>query len=157
MCETGAALDANCESCVGQICQADSYCCNNAWDSICVYEVLSICNTSCPAAPNVPSCNNLYGNAASYSLCAESGNICEFAFNSTQGSCGSVCAAGGGQCISTVNDVNNQTCAMPNNPQLNPNTCNTTSYSSAICICTRGCGNGPPCQNGQTCQSGNCQ
>ena len=116
-----------------------------------------ICNKICPGAPNVPSCNDLYGKAGGYSLCAESGNVCEFAFNSTQGSCSSVCSAGGGGCITMYNDVNNQACAKPNNPQLGTNLCNATNYTSAICVCTRGCGNGPPCPSGQSCNNGNCQ
>jgi hypothetical protein len=42
------ALDASsCDSCVGEICTADSFCCNTQWDGQCVSEVSSICNTSC--------------------------------------------------------------------------------------------------------------
>lgn len=46
-CETGLALDAQCDSCVGQICAYDSYCCGTQWDSICVGYVISICEGSC--------------------------------------------------------------------------------------------------------------
>jgi hypothetical protein len=47
-CATGVALANGCDPCVTQICAADSYCCNNNWDSICVDEVGSICGRTCP-------------------------------------------------------------------------------------------------------------
>jgi hypothetical protein len=37
-CVVGARLDANCDPCVREVCLADSYCCNIAWDSSCVIE-----------------------------------------------------------------------------------------------------------------------
>lgn len=42
-CNTGVALAAGCDPCITAICEADSYCCDNAWDSICVGAVLSVC------------------------------------------------------------------------------------------------------------------
>ena len=49
-CQTGQALESGCDGqqgCVTAICNADPYCCNTSWDSICVGEVGSICNQSC--------------------------------------------------------------------------------------------------------------
>ncbi len=47
-CTAGGKLDADCDDpCVAQVCAEDPYCCNNAWDSICVGEVASICGDSC--------------------------------------------------------------------------------------------------------------
>lgn len=46
-CTTGTKLVSGCDPCVTQICAADSYCCNNQWDSVCVGEVASICGLSC--------------------------------------------------------------------------------------------------------------
>ncbi len=46
-CSTGTKLKKTCDTCVGKICAADSYCCNTRWDSICVGEVASICNATC--------------------------------------------------------------------------------------------------------------
>lgn len=43
-CETGVALDSECDDCVESICAVDPYCCNNYWDSICVGEVLTVCD-----------------------------------------------------------------------------------------------------------------
>jgi subtilisin-like proprotein convertase family protein len=47
-CTTGTRLTSGCDPCVTQICAADSFCCSNTWDSICVGEVSSICHQSCP-------------------------------------------------------------------------------------------------------------
>ncbi len=46
-CSTGSALVSGCSSCVTSICQADSYCCTNSWDSVCVGEVQTICGLGC--------------------------------------------------------------------------------------------------------------
>jgi hypothetical protein len=42
-CVTGVALAPTCDPCVKKICEVDSFCCTNSWDSICVAEVTSIC------------------------------------------------------------------------------------------------------------------
>ncbi|KAJ3221962.1 Fungalysin/Thermolysin Extracellular metalloproteinase 5 [Chytriomyces hyalinus] len=47
ICSTGIKLTSTCNSCAAQICAADSYCCNNSWDSTCVSEVASICGLAC--------------------------------------------------------------------------------------------------------------
>jgi cysteine-rich repeat protein len=44
-CAQGAALDESCDPCVQNVCQVDSYCCNVAWDDICVGEVQSVCGS----------------------------------------------------------------------------------------------------------------
>jgi hypothetical protein len=46
-CSTGVKLTKGCDTCVGEICAQDSYCCNTKWDSLCVSEVSSICGESC--------------------------------------------------------------------------------------------------------------
>jgi len=52
-CAEGGTLAAGCDdppvspSCVSQVCQADSYCCQTAWDSVCVGEVASVCGYNC--------------------------------------------------------------------------------------------------------------
>ncbi|MGE0871532.1 MAG: trypsin-like serine protease [Kofleriaceae bacterium] len=50
-CEPGTALDASCDSCAASICAVDPYCCETAWDSLCVSEVETVCGGSCPTAP----------------------------------------------------------------------------------------------------------
>jgi hypothetical protein len=47
VCVTGVKLTSGCTACVTQICAADSWCCNNAWDSQCVSEVTSVCGQTC--------------------------------------------------------------------------------------------------------------
>ncbi|KAJ3233687.1 Fungalysin/Thermolysin Extracellular metalloproteinase 5 [Chytriomyces hyalinus] len=47
ICTTGVKLSSSCNSCAAQICAADSYCCTNSWDSICVGEVADICGQTC--------------------------------------------------------------------------------------------------------------
>ena len=47
-CVEGVALDASCDPCVAAICAVDSYCCDTAWDSVCVGEVASVCGATCP-------------------------------------------------------------------------------------------------------------
>lgn len=43
LCEVGPAVPFNCDTCVGQICAVDSFCCTSSWDGLCVSEVTSIC------------------------------------------------------------------------------------------------------------------
>ncbi|WP_437595724.1 hypothetical protein [Sorangium sp. So ce590] len=45
-CTTGAALDDGCSPVVTSICAADAYCCNAAWDSICVTEVKTVAKSA---------------------------------------------------------------------------------------------------------------
>jgi hypothetical protein len=47
ICNTGVKLTSSCDPCAKKICTADSYCCNNQWDSQCVSEVGSICGQAC--------------------------------------------------------------------------------------------------------------
>ena len=42
-CDSGSALSASCDSCATSVCAADPYCCNTAWDSVCVNEVAQYC------------------------------------------------------------------------------------------------------------------
>lgn len=53
LCTTGAKLAKGCNPCVTKICATDSYCCNTAWNSICVKEVSSICSESCGGTPDM--------------------------------------------------------------------------------------------------------
>ncbi len=53
-CTTGGPLDAGCDTCVADICAVDPFCCEVAWDDICVAEVESVCGQStCAGAPGV--------------------------------------------------------------------------------------------------------
>jgi hypothetical protein len=49
VCTAGVPLTATCSTCAGDVCAADSYCCQMQWDQICVSEVATYCSgQSCP-------------------------------------------------------------------------------------------------------------
>ncbi len=47
LCETGEALDPECDPCVALIGEVDPFCIDNAWDDICVEQVTSVCEIDC--------------------------------------------------------------------------------------------------------------
>jgi hypothetical protein len=47
VCSEGEALEAACDPCVAKVCAADSFCCENRWDDVCVDEVATICEQTC--------------------------------------------------------------------------------------------------------------
>jgi hypothetical protein len=147
-CATGAALNANCDMCVTQLCAQDKYCCQTSWDFICVGKVWSVCKQDC--SPNGPSCEKQYSTAPGYQLCWQ-GADCALAFNSTQKTCAAICSDGGGECTAVYNDVNNQKCQVGQKLA-----CTTNQLSSGVCVCSRGCGGGAPCMQGQKCTAGKC-
>jgi hypothetical protein len=55
LCSTGARLSPSMDGCVESICAQDPFCCNNAWDGLCVAEVGSICWQSCDEFTCSPS------------------------------------------------------------------------------------------------------
>lgn len=46
VCEAGEALSEGCNSCVTDICAVDPFCCETAWDGICIDEVYLVCGSS---------------------------------------------------------------------------------------------------------------
>jgi len=48
LCSEGSALEAECHSCVTDICSVDPYCCDAGWDGLCVEQVGSGCGKQCP-------------------------------------------------------------------------------------------------------------
>lgn len=42
-CATGVALTSTCSTCADAVCSADAYCCDEAWDEICVSEAADLC------------------------------------------------------------------------------------------------------------------
>lgn len=47
LCDTGAPLDPTCDPCVETVCAQDAFCCESAWDSICVIEAQDFCGLTC--------------------------------------------------------------------------------------------------------------
>ncbi len=148
-CDEGVPLADGCDPCVSQICSIDSFCCDSNWDYLCTYQVLDVCAVDC--APNLPDCNTQHAaTAPSYQFCGQSGAVCDFAFNGTGKSCAAICGDAGTECEEAINN-GQDTCDHGQNIG-----CDTIGFVTAICVCTRGCGNGQPCQPGQTCTSGTC-
>ena len=46
-CVSGDPLDASCNGCVDAICNQDSYCCDTAWDDVCIGLVDQLCSPPC--------------------------------------------------------------------------------------------------------------
>jgi hypothetical protein len=46
-CNQGTALETSCDPCVGSVCAADPYCCNNTWDQRCIDNAQTTCGLSC--------------------------------------------------------------------------------------------------------------
>jgi hypothetical protein len=47
VCDPGVPLDAACDSCAGDICAFDSFCCTVFWDRVCVQEAETTCGKVC--------------------------------------------------------------------------------------------------------------
>jgi len=45
VCDTGPKLNAGCDQCVKAVCDADPYCCNTYWDSLCVGGAENLCGS----------------------------------------------------------------------------------------------------------------
>ncbi len=52
VCQTGATLDPSCaDDCAGRLCEVDPYCCEFAWDDLCVDQVVTVCERDCADEP----------------------------------------------------------------------------------------------------------
>lgn len=49
VCSTGPAQDLSCGSCQDTVCSADSFCCQEEWDTLCIQEAEDLCGKDCPA------------------------------------------------------------------------------------------------------------
>lgn len=103
------------------------------------------------AVIELPPCTATYATAAGYkSLCLETADACELAFASSVQSCESLCAAHGGSCVDAFN-ITGSSCVHEDAIG-----CADATHSNAVCICTRGCGQSPPCSGGLVCSGGQC-
>lgn len=148
VCELGGPLDAACDACVAAVCQTDAYCCNTEWDLMCFDAVLTECSVDCSAG--VVSCDDQYGGMYPYTGCAQGGGTCTFGTSTYAGSCATLCANRGGECVDAYNN-DNTACGLAEQTG-----CGHTGYASEICICSRGCGANAPCTSPATCQNGQC-
>ncbi|HEX2692389.1 MAG TPA: S53 family peptidase [Kofleriaceae bacterium] len=102
ICSTGGKLTESCDPCAQEVCAADSFCCNNSWDSVCVGEVASICHQTCG------------GGTCAHAICATGSKL-----TASCDSCAAeICAADSfccnnkwdAQCVSEVSSVCHQSC-----------------------------------------------
>jgi hypothetical protein len=111
--------------------------------------VLGECDIDC--GTDLPACTDTYTSEdiTGYIDCGESPATCAFEFNSESHTCNEVCEDAGGECVGAWNDY--LTCGYGD--WLG---CNGDWYSSAMCVCSRGCGSDDPCPSTQTCEDGEC-
>lgn len=61
VCEEGAGLDSTCDACATKVCAADAYCCETAWDNVCVGQVASACGKTCDSGGQPAACGAYTG------------------------------------------------------------------------------------------------
>lgn len=96
------------------------------------------------------TCADQYGQAPEFLLCTESATECEFNTENSQ-SCDVRCSTYGGECLDAWSNFP----ASCNSDGQNIN-CAFDDHNDVVCVCSLGCGAGPPCPVGQTCSGGNC-
>ncbi|MEO5726322.1 MAG: hypothetical protein ABI134_35060 [Byssovorax sp.] len=97
------------------------------------------------------TCDQQYGNVMEYDLCKLDAGFCEFNIKFTnEKTCRTVCTKRGGECEATYD-----TSASCVYDTLNKG-CDFTMFNDAVCRCSLGCGNGPPCDANKVCILGLC-
>ncbi|NUP11927.1 MAG: hypothetical protein HOW73_38260 [Polyangiaceae bacterium] len=73
LCVTGGNLDPAGHLCAEDICAVDSFCCDSAWDGVCVSEVGSVCASNC-----TPTCHSVceVGRELSPNCSTVASNVC---------------------------------------------------------------------------------
>ncbi len=100
----------------------------------------------------IPDCQTTYGSLNGVSqVCLETDSVCELAFSATTQTCTQICSQGGGVCQGVFNNAPGA-CG-----HAQPSTCDNNFFNDGVCVCSRGCGNGPPCPGNQVCNGGQCQ
>jgi hypothetical protein len=97
-------------------------------------------------------CTGQYGHVPFFILCSETQMVCSFYAHVEPQSCADLCASGGGECLLVYNNLNDMAGCMTENTV----SCDELTLLDAICVCSFGCGSGPPCQASQTCMGGTC-
>ncbi|MCC6903072.1 MAG: hypothetical protein IT377_29145 [Polyangiaceae bacterium] len=107
----------------------------------------------------LPSCNALYGSlAGALQVCDATAAQCTLAVDTDPNdgdagqTCGALCAGGGGECLKAFDNGAGQ-CVLDT---TDPRPCTDATMSEGICVCSRGCGSGPPCSGGKKCKAGTC-
>jgi hypothetical protein len=109
-CTSGGPLDASCGKCVDAICQVDPFCCTNAWDSICISQVDSVCGETCTAGCGDSICDASLGENCSTCV-ADCGGCpvpvcgdakCDPAVGEDCSTCAADCGTCGGTCAHDI-------------------------------------------------------
>ncbi len=164
VCEEGEPLDPGCDTCATEVCAADPFCCETAWDSVCVNLAEAICGLDCTGGPvcgdglcelgeDCETCPEDCGECPPPPVCGdgfcEPGESCDTC-PADCGECGGDCAhnpCDAGEpldplCSDCVNDV----CAV------DEFCCNETWDSVCVGlaeeVCGLDCGGGPACGDG---------
>jgi hypothetical protein len=108
-CTTGAPFSNPTEACVADICAADSFCCTNAWDAMCVAEVRTVCDSLACAEANGSCTHSLCtSGAALVNSCDSSKADCVSAVCNVDSFC--CTSAWDGTCVSEVDTVCGNNC-----------------------------------------------
>lgn len=98
------------------------------------------------------SCGKQYGTVQFYKLCKENATECHIVAANKVQSCKVVCGSNGGECLDAYDNVDTD----PTCGQSTPANCDFTGWYEIVCVCSKGCGSGPPCKYPATCVSGTC-
>lgn len=151
----GASCDRDAQ-CSGVCSPAEQVCCDTACDGTCQSCLASQTggtDGTCATTTACASCDAQYGSdAAVHELCDANATDCVLRLSIQTVSCAQICQGLGGECLSAVNDEPNATCGAGTELVA----CGQVGYTSVLCTCSNGCGNGPPCTGGEVCTSGVC-
>jgi hypothetical protein len=82
--------------------------------------------------PPPPTCDEIFGTAAGYLLCAEDDVSCSFNVDNLGESCNIICGLFGQLCLGALDNPGDGTCFVQGN-----STCDATGKGNTICICTK--------------------
>jgi len=107
----------------------------------------------------LPTCAALYGGVTgTLQVCDTTSSKCTLAVDTDPNDgdsgqpCSTICTDGGGECLQAFDNGASQ-CAVDT---ADARPCTDATMSEGICVCSRGCGSGPPCAGGKKCKAGTC-
>lgn len=116
VCDEGGALNGSCDSCAATVCAADPYCCDTAWDDVCVSEAQDMCgacagggsgtcgHSECAIGPALDdTCSSCAANVCAYdSFCCDTEwddyCVAHVEFECSPGLCAAGSGSGGNSC-----------------------------------------------------------
>ncbi len=97
VCQTDGPLNPSCSVCANTVCAQDAFCCQQAWDNLCVQEAENLCGANCGMC------------VADGGMCAMGTNCCSG--NCSAGICSPPCQPDGGSCMN-FNECCSGVCAQ---------------------------------------------